>query len=438
MSEIKSELLPVLEQIERDKGIKREELLSLIESALVSAFRKHSGRMQNVVAKIDPTTAEIKTYIIKKVVEEVKNPNSEISLEEARKYRARIKLDSEIKFAVDISDFSRIAAQTAKQVIVQKIRETERGNLYLEYKAKEGEVVSGTVYRFVDRNLIIDLGKTEAILPQREQVNNEHFNVGDRLKLLIAKVDNTPRGPQIVVSRNNPNLVRKLFEQEVPEIYDKTVEIVNIAREPGVRSKVAVRSFNNRVDPVGACVGVKGSRVRPIINELQGERLDLVPFSEETEKYIANSLNPAKILSLTLNQGKKAALVIVADDQLSLSIGKAGQNVRLAARLTGWHIDIKTEAQRKEHLKQEMEAGLQEIAGLPKIGAKLAQLLVKAGYTRIKMLAEIDPENLTILQGVGPKKAEKIVTLAKEYLKQKQTPEEEKPDAQKENSGRKT
>ncbi|MBD3271117.1 MAG: transcription termination/antitermination protein NusA, partial [Elusimicrobia bacterium] len=362
-------MIPVLEQIERDKGIKKEEILHMIEHAVVSAYKKHSGKNYNLEAVIDPETAEIRAYMVKKVVENPENENLEISLPDAKKMSDEAEIDSLLKIPIDTEDFSRIAAQTAKQVIIQKIRETERDSLYEEFKQREGELANGAVHRFVDKNIIVDLGKAEAILPVREQVHREHYNIGDRLKVVILKVEKGPRGPQILASRTTPELVRRLFEQEVPEIYEKTVEIIAVVRDPGIRSKVAVKSHNFKVDPVGACVGVKGSRVKPIIDELFGERIDLISYFSDSIKYIGASLSPAKVQTVTIRDEKiKEAEVIVSDDMLSLAIGKQGQNVRLAARLTGWHIDIKSELQKKDQLKEKAAASTEAITQLDGVG----------------------------------------------------------------------
>ncbi len=410
---MEQELLSVLEQIEREKGIKKEELLKMIETALISAFRKHSGKTQDVEAKVDIDTGSIKAWIIKKVVEKVENSAHEISLFHAKEIKSNIKLGSDIKIKIETDDFGRIAAQTAKQVIIQRIRETERENLYNEMKQKEKMVLNGSVQRFVNNNVIVDLGKIEAILPFREQVKSETYRIGERLKVYIVSATKTSKGPQVLVSRTHPELIKRLFELEVPEVYDKTVEIKNIVRDPGVRAKVAVFSHNSRVDPVGACVGVKGSRIRAIIDELRGERIDMINWSDDTIVYIGNSLSPAKVLKVIADNKDKKAEVIIANDQLSLAIGKSGQNVRLAARLTGWHVDIKSEAQKKEAVT----LGLKEISSLSGIGEKTAKTLFGGGFHSVRSIVAVPASALTILQGIGPKMAEKIHKAAKEALK---------------------
>jgi transcription termination/antitermination protein NusA len=415
---LKNELLPVLQQIERDKGIKKEDILHMIEQALVSAYRKHAGQMVNVEATIDPESGQIKAAVIKTVVEDVKNPVLEISPAEAKKLRAGAEVGAEVRIPVDAAEFARIAAQTAKQVLIQKIRETERETLYGEYKPKEGILINGAVHRFSNRNIVVDLGRSEGIVPVREQVRRERWAVGDRIRAIILKVEKGPRGPEIILSRAHPDFVKRLFEQEVPEIYEKTVEVVDVVREPGLRSKVVVRSNNPKVDPIGACVGVKGSRVRPIINELQGERIDLVSWSNEMATFIASSLSPAKPLSVNiLSHSDKKAEILVSDDQLSLAIGKGGQNVRLAAKLTGWQLDVRSETQKKEASATAAAAHIDELSQLDGVGPKTADVLNKGGWADLNRLANAKPDDLTALSGIGEKTAEKIIEAAKAYLK---------------------
>ncbi|MGQ0644437.1 MAG: transcription termination factor NusA [Elusimicrobiota bacterium] len=413
----KSDLLPVLEQIERDKGLKKEDILHMIEQALVSAYRKHAGQQVNVEATIDAESGQIKAFVVKTVVEQVADPALEMSVAEAKKFKPGAEAGTEIKIPVDPEEFARIAAQTAKQVLVQKIRETERESLYGEYKPREGVLINGAVHRFSSRNVIVDLGRAEGILPVREQVRRERWMVGDRIRALILKVEKGPRGPEIILSRAHADFVKRLFEQEVPEIYEKTVEVVEVVREPGLRSKVVVRSNNPKVDPIGACVGVKGSRVRPIINELQGERIDLVSYSQDASAYISSALSPAKPSSVSIvSLEEKKADVVVPDDQLSLAIGKGGQNVRLAAKLTGWHIDVHSESQKRESAQAAAAALLSGLGQLEGVGPKTSEILQKGGWGDVNRLAEAKPEDLTHLSGIGEKTAEKIIESAKNYL----------------------
>ncbi len=437
----KSELMPVLEQIERDKGIKKDDILRMIEQAVVSAYKKHSGKMVNLEAKINPDTAEVQAFLIKKVVVQVTNDNIEIDEASAKQIKASAKLDEDLRIPVITEDFSRIAAQTAKQVIIQKIRETERQSLLEEFQTKEGVLVGGTVHRFVEHNIIIDLGKAEGILPVREQVRRERFSIGERLKILVLKVEKGTRGPKILLSRSHPLLVQRLFEQEVPEVYEKMVEVVEVVREPGFRCKVAVKSNNPKVDPVGACVGVKGSRVRPIIDELRGERIDLIAWSNDATKYIAASLSPAKVINVNIvNDADKHAEIVVSDDMLSLAIGKSGQNARLAARLTGWHIDIKSETQRKEAAQERAAASAEALSHLEGVGPKTAEIMIKGGWGNLEKISGAKPEDLTVLRGVGEKTAEKIIKAAKTALKEiaKAKPVEENVESESESPAEET
>jgi transcription termination/antitermination protein NusA len=305
------------------------------------------------------------------------------------------------------------------------MRENERQSILEEYQTKEGTLVGGTVHRFVDHNIIIDLGKTEGILPVREQVRRERFSISERVKVLVLKVERGTRGPKILLSRSHPLVVQRLFEQEVPEVYEKMVEVIEVVREPGFRAKVAVKSNNPKIDPVGACVGVKGSRVRPIIDELRGERIDLIAWSSDAAKYISASLSPAKVISVNIvNESEKQAEIVVSDDMLSLAIGKSGQNARLAARLTGWHIDIKSESQRKEAAQERVAHSTEELAKLEGVGPKTIDILIKGGWGSIEKLSHAKPDDLTGLRGVGEKTAVKIVQAAKAVLAQTPAPVE--------------
>ncbi len=417
MVETKNPLIGALEQLERDKGIKKDELIKMIESSLVSAYRKHHGRMMNVVAAIDPDTALITAHLVKRVVENVANSSEEMTVEEAKAVQPNAVVGEEVRIPISTDEFSRIAAQIAKQIIVQKIREVERTSLFDEFSDKESSLASGTVHRFVDRNIIVDLGKAEAILPVREQVRRERFNLGERMKVLVMKVERGNRGPQIMVSRSHPNLVRRLLEMEVPEIAENIVEVLDVVRDPGFRAKVAVRSHNPKVDPVGTCVGVKGSRIRPVIDELRGERIDLIPWSSEPEKYIAASIAPAKALSVSLAKDhSKNCEVLVSNDMYTQAIGRNGQNARLASKLTGWNIDLKSESQKREEAAKTLENAQKDLSGIDGVGARTAEVLIKGGWNTAERLAGANVEQLTSLQGIGEKTAEKIIESAKNEL----------------------
>lgn len=343
-----TEFIEALEELEREKGIAMEVLLDALEAALISAYKRNFGSLQNVRVHIDRTSGEIKVYARKTVSEVVEDDRSEISLNEAQQKDPRFELGDIVEIEVTPRDFGRIAAQTAKQVVVQRIREAERGIIYEEFSNREGDIVTGIVQRQDQKNIYIDLGKTEAILGPTEQIPGEEYRHGDRLKTFIVEVKKTTKGPQILVSRTHPGLLKRLFELEVPEIHDGIVELRSVAREAGARSKIAVFSRDENVDPVGACVGPKGMRVQTIVNELKGEKIDIVKWNQDPTKFVANALSPAKVVNVSIFENEKIARVVVPDYQLSLAIGKEGQNARLAAKLTGWKIDIKSESQVEE------------------------------------------------------------------------------------------
>jgi N utilization substance protein A len=348
-----SELLHALDQLQKEKGLDKEVLIEAIEAALTSAYKKNFENTQNVAARIDRETGDIKAFLQKRVVEIVENPEIEISLEDANKtggeYLPDDLFETEIK---EIRAFGRIAAQTAKQVVVQRIREAERSNIFEEFSEKEGDIVTGIIQRAEKSNVIIDLGKAEAVILTSEQTPGEQYNFNDRIKCFIVEVRRTNKGPQIMLSRTHPGLVKRLFELEVPEIHEGIVEIKSISREPGSRTKISVFSRDPDIDPVGACVGHKGTRVQAIVDELRGEKIDIIKWSSNIEEFISSSLSPAKVVRVDIDEDEKRAKVTVPDFQLSLAIGKEGQNARLAAKLTGWKIDIKSESQLRAILEQ--------------------------------------------------------------------------------------
>ncbi|MEW6697704.1 MAG: transcription termination factor NusA [Bacillota bacterium] len=340
-----SEFLDALRDLEKEKGIAVDVLLEAIEAALLSAYKRNFGSLQNARVHIDRDTGDYKVYSQRTVVEEAEDDRQEITLEEARSIDPRFNLGDVVENEVTPRNFGRIAAQTAKQVVVQRIREAERNIIFEEFSNREGDILSGIVQRIENKNVFIELGKTEAILSPSEQMPNEDYRQGSRLKTYIVEVRKTTKGPQILVSRTHPGLLKRLFEMEVPELQDGVVELKSIAREAGYRSKIAVYSKDENVDPVGACVGPKGMRVQNIVNELNGEKIDIVKWNQDPSKYVASSLSPAKVVAVEVWEDEKVARVIVPDYQLSLAIGKEGQNARLAAKLTGWKIDIKSESQ---------------------------------------------------------------------------------------------
>lgn len=386
------ELLAVLEHIERERGIDKELLFKAIESALVSAARKIIGKKEvEATVTIDRATGEIK------ILSEGKEIKSD--------------------------EFGRIAAQTAKQVIIQKIREAERDIVFEDYTKRIGTIVSGSVHRFEKGDIILDLGKTEAILPKSQQCPGERYKQGDRIRAYIVEVTKTAHGPQIILSRSDANFVKRLFETEVPEITEGIVEIKAIAREPGERTKIAVWSKDEKIDALGACVGMRGSRVKDIVKELRGERVDVVRWNDDLKEYVKEALNPAKPTELKFDKEHKKIEAIVPDDQLSIGIGKHGQNVRLASKLLGWEIDIRgKEVKKAEKIEEKKEEAAIEkaaakevkLTGLDGVGAKIEKILVGAGYDTVEKIKNLTIEDLTKLEGIGKKTAEKILKSAKE------------------------
>lgn len=343
-----SDLLDALTALEKQKGISRDVIVEAIEAALVTAYKRNFNQAQNVRVDLNLEKGTMKVYSRKDVVEEVEDERLQIALEDALAINPAYEMGDIVEEEVTPRDFGRIAAQTAKQVVTQRVREAERGLIYDEYVDREDDIVNGIVERLDARNLYVGLGKVEAVLPASEQITTESYKPHDRIKVYITKVERTSRGPQVFVSRTHPGLLRRLFEMEVPEIYDGTVEIKSIAREAGDRSKISVHTNNEEVDPVGSCVGSRGARVQSISNELNGEKVDIVEWSEDPVIFVANALSPSKVLDVQVNEEDRSTTVVVPDYQLSLAIGKRGQNARLAAKLTGWKIDIKSETDARE------------------------------------------------------------------------------------------
>ncbi|KRN85220.1 transcription termination factor NusA [Ligilactobacillus acidipiscis] len=351
------ELLEALDSLETEKGVKKEIVIEALENALVSAYKRNYGQAQNVEVEFDKAKGNIHVYAVKEVVNEVFDSRLEVSLKDALDLNKAYEVGDTIRFEVTPKDFGRIAAQTAKQVIMQRVREEEHNIIYNQYIQYENEIVTGEVERRDNRYIYVNLGKVEALLSRQDQIEGEEYNSHDRIKVYIYKVENSSKGLQVFVSRSHPDLLKRLFEQEIPEIYDGTVEIVSIAREAGDRAKVAVRSNNENVDPVGTCVGPRGERIQTIVNELKGENMDIVQWEEEPADFISNALNPADVLEVRFDpENEHVCTVVVPNDQLSLAIGKRGQNVRLAARLTGYKVDIKSESDMQELDEQKVSA----------------------------------------------------------------------------------
>jgi len=413
-------LYQTIEQISREKHIEPEVIVAAIEDAMVVAARKYYKTEEELRSKFNPDTGQVDVFAARLVVEEVTDPKKEITLTEARKTHPDAEIGSEILFPKPTDVLGRIAAQTAKQVIMQKVREAERDTIFNEYNGRVGELMNCIVKRIEGPDVIVDLGRAEARLPRREQSRLETYNIGDRLRVVIKGVDRAAKGPQVIVSRADPALVQRLFEMEVPEIYDGTVQIRAAAREAGERTKIAVASRDKDVDPVGACVGMKGMRVQSIIRELRGEKIDIIPFSEDTMTFAQKALSPAKVTRVQIIDPETKHLeIIVEDTQLSLAIGKKGQNVRLASKLIGWNVDIKSEEEKRQEIEAQMAAltapgtPLSELKG---VGPKTIERIEAHGVTSIEKLADMTPEQLMEIQGIGEKMVEKIQLSVAEYF----------------------
>jgi N utilization substance protein A len=419
-----SVLYQSIELLSQEKGIDPGIVVGAVEEAIALATRKFYKTQENMRGELNKETGEIQAYIYKTVVadaEELEDPLNQIPLTEAQAISPEVEVGSEIRFYRDTSPLGRIAAQLAKQVIFQKVREAERDTVFNEYAHREKEVLNATVKRIEGQDVIYDLGKAEARCPRREQSRLEQFSIGERVRVVLLKVDRAAKGPQVIVSRAAPELVSNLFQSEVPEIYDNTVVIRAIAREAGERTKIAVQSRDKDVDPVGACVGMKGMRVQSIIRELRGEKIDIIEYSDEITTFAEKALQPAKVSRVSITDLTDKQLEVIVDDtQLSLAIGKKGQNVRLAAKLLGWKIDIKSE----EEKRQEVEQQMQDLTGGPstpieqvsELGDGILQKLVAAGITTVEALADMTPEQLEEIPGIGEKTLEKISVAVRHYF----------------------
>jgi N utilization substance protein A len=427
-----SVLYQSIEALSRDKGIDPGVVVSAVEDAIALATRKYYKTQENMRAELDKESGEIRAYVYKTVVEapeQIEDPVNQIALDQARELAPEVEIGGEIRYYKPTDVLGRIAAQMAKQVIFQKVREAERDTVFQEYNHRVGEVINATVKRLEPQDVIFDLGKAEARMPKREQSRLEQFAVGERVRVVLQRVDRAAKGPQVIVSRAAPELVQNLFQSEVPEIYDGTVMIRAIAREAGERTKIAVMSRDKDVDPVGACVGMKGMRVQSIIRELRGEKIDIIEFSEEITTFAEKALQPAKVSRVSITDlGEKQLEVIVDDTQLSLAIGKKGQNVRLAAKLLAWKIDIKSEEEKRQEVEQQMQAmsggPSTPIEQVNELGDAIIQKLVAAGITTVEALADMTPEQLEEIPGIGEKTLEKIGTAVRHYFGQYEEGEE--------------
>jgi N utilization substance protein A len=419
-----SALYQSIELLSREKGIDPQIVVGAVEDAIALATRKFYKTQETMRGELDRESGEIRAYVYKTVVEgdeQVEDAENQLTLEQARELAPEVEVGGELRFYKDTTPLGRIAAQMAKQVIFQKVREAERDTVFQEYGSRTGEILTATVKRLEPMDVIFDLGKTEARMPKREQSRLEQFAVGERVRVVLLRVDRAAKGPQVIVSRAAPALVQSLFQSEVPEIYDSTVIIRAIAREAGERTKIAVMSRDKDVDPVGACVGMKGMRVQSIIRELRGEKIDIIEFSEEITTFAEKALQPAKVSRVSIGDLTEKQLEVIVDDtQLSLAIGKKGQNVRLAAKLLGWKIDIKSEEEKRQEVEQQMQAmagtAATPIEQVSELGDSIIQKLVAAGITTVESLADMTPEQLEEIPGIGEKTLEKISVAVRHYF----------------------
>lgn len=414
------ELLQIAESVAREKSINREVVIEAMEDAIQKAAKSRYGSENEIQAKIDPVTGEIKLSRLLDIVEEVTNDATEVTLKAAKRSDKNAEIGGVLEEELPPLDFGRVAAQNAKQVIVQKVRDAERERQFEEYKSRIGEVSNGTVKRVEYGNVIVDLGRAEAVIRRDESLPRENFRYGDRVRAYIYDVRREQRGPQIFLSRTRPEFMAKLFAQEVPEIYDRIVTIKSVSRDPGSRAKIAVVSQDSAVDPVGACVGMRGARVQAVVNELQGEKIDIIPWSHDAATFIVNALAPAEVVKVVLDEDVQRIEVVVPDDQLSLAIGRRGQNVRLASQLTGWEIDILTEQEESEQRQKEFTERTAEFIQALDVDEFIAQLLASEGFTSVNEVAFVDPAEISSIEGFDEDTADEIQTRAREHLERRE------------------
>ena len=407
-----NDLLRTIDQVSRDKGIDSKTLIEALEEAVSSAVKKKFGSEYELEVSFNTEIGEIEVFEFKEVVKDVEDERLQVSLTEARKLDPESEIGDSLGIKTDIDALGRIAAQSAKQVIMQRLREAERDAVYDDFKDRKGEIVNGIVQRFDKGSIIANLGKSEAELPAKEQIPKETYMQGDRIRAYICDVKQFSRGPQIIISRTHPNFLSALFENEVPEISDGIVTIMQVVREPGSRAKIAVASKDKDVDPVGACVGMKGSRVQAVVQELRGERIDIITWDSDPAKFVCNALAPAEILRVIVDEENRSMEVVVPDDQLSLAIGKKGQNVRLASRVTNWKLDVISESHYNEQLKEDYQSLLK----LPGVGKKMATALNEIGFRSIEDIAKADEVDLISIKGISEKKAKELIQEAINYM----------------------
>jgi N utilization substance protein A len=407
----KFDLNAILSQMGRDKGIDKQVLIEAVESAMLSAARKHFGHNLNLETKLNPDTGEIEVVQFKVVVDRVEDPDTQISLDDARRGDPDAAIGEELGKKLDTEVLGRIAAQTAKQVIMQKVRDAERGVIFEEYKDSKGELMNGIVLRVERGNIIVNLGRTEAILPKREQIQREKYRPGDRLRGMVLDVDRSARGPQIVLTRSHPDFLRKLFELEVPEIAERVIELKAVAREPGDRAKIAVFSNDSSIDPVGACVGIKGSRVQAVVQELRGERIDIITWTPDEPSFVARALSPAEVSRVVVDEEQHSMEVIVPDEQLSLAIGRRGQNVKLASKLSGWRIDVRSVSVAEEEAKRARAA----LGAIPGIDFMHAEMLFQQGFRTVREVADASAEDFADIEGLSEEQVSDILAKAKAF-----------------------
>ena len=418
-----SEIKRVVDQVSRDKGIEKQILIKAIEEALKSAARKKYGNKIEIEIQYSEETGEIEVFQFKEVVEVVTDGITQISVEEGHKLDPECEIGDSMGTKMDTTTFGRIAAQSAKQVIIQKMKDAEKNAVYSSFIDRRGEIINGIVQRIEHSgDIVVNLGQTEGILPAREQVQKETYRRGDRIRALLSEVLQDSRGPQVVLSRTNSNFLINLFKTEVPEISEGIVTIMGAAREPGVRSKIAVSSNDSDIDPVGACVGMKGSRVQNVVQELKGEKIDIIPWHVDSAKYVCNALSPAEIKRVIIDEDNHAMEVIVPDESLSIAIGKRGQNVRLASKLTGWNLDVQSESHYNEALKN----GYDSLISLPGVGINLANSLIEKGFTSAGEISTASVSDLTQIKGIAREKAEKLIRSAAEAVAKGENNPEEK------------